>query len=110
MTYDFYPSGSKTTGHLTGLYRSSSDANAGRNTEASVKQHLEAGIPPKKLVIGAAFYGRGWTGVKPENNGINQPFEKYAGEYSYSVLVRDYLDKQGFKRQWDGVAKAPFLW
>jgi chitinase len=24
--------------------------------------------------------------------------------------VRDYLDKQGFKRQWDGVAKAPYLW
>ncbi len=110
MTYDFYTSGAKTTGHLTGLYRSSSDANAGRNTEASVKQHLEAGIPPKKLVIGAAFYGRGWTGVKPENNGINQPFEKYAGEYPYSILVRDYLDKQGFKRQWDGVAKAPYLW
>ncbi len=110
MTYDFYTSGAKTTGHLTGLYRSPNDANAGRNTEASVKQHLEAGIPPKKLVIGAAFYGRGWTGVKPENNGINQPFEKYAGEYPYSILVRDYLDKQGFKRQWDSVAKAPYLW
>lgn len=110
MTYDFYTSGAKTTGHHTGLYQSASDVNASRNTAASVKQHLEAGIPSQKLVIGAAFYGRGWTGVKPENNGISQPFEKYAGEYSYSILVRDYFDKQGFKRQWDGVAKAPYLW
>jgi chitinase len=109
MTYDFYTSGSKTTGHHTGLHPSP-NGDPNRNTEASVKQHVEAGIPPKKLVIGAAFYGRGWTGVKAENNGINQPYGKYAGEYPYSILLRDYLNQQGFKRLWDGVAKAPYLW
>src|SRR5205823_1562399 len=81
-----------------------------RYTEASVKQHLAAGIPPAKLVIGAAFYARGWTGVNPENNGLNQPYQRYVGDYSYANLLRDYLDKQGFKRQWDSVAKAPYLW
>jgi chitinase len=107
MTYDFYTRGSKTTGHHTGLH-ASSGGDPNRNTEASVKQHLAAGIPPEKLVIGAAFYGRGWAGAK--TNGVNQPFEKYAGEFSYSTLARDYLDRQGFKRLWDRVARAPYLW
>jgi len=109
MTYDFHTRGSKITGHHTGLYPSpSGDPN--RNTEASVKQHLAAGIPAQKLVIGAAFYGRGWTGAKPDNNGLNQPFEKYAAEYSYSTLARDYIDRQGFKRLWDRAARAAYLW
>src|SRR5207247_1183395 len=108
MTYDFFNSGSKTTGHHTGLYRPVNGGETNRYTEASVKQHLAAGIPPAKLVIGAAFYARGWTGVNPENNGLNQPYQRYVGDYSYANLLRDYLNKQGFKRQWDSVAKAPY--
>jgi chitinase len=110
MTYDFYTSGAKTTGHHTGLYRSLDADDSGGYAESSVKQHLDAGIPRKKLVVGAAFYGRSFAGVKPENNGLYQPYERYAGEYSYDALARDFLNKQGFKRMWDNSAKAPYLW
>jgi len=110
MAYDFYTSSAKTTGHHTGLYRSLSAGSSNAYAEASVKQHLGAGIPSRKLVAGAAFYGRSFSGVNPGNNGLYQPYEHYAGERSYSVLTRDFINKQGFKRLWDDAAKAPYLW
>jgi chitinase len=110
MTYDFFTSSARTTGHHTGLYHSLSAGSSNEYAEASVKQHLEAGIPANKLVVGAAFYGRSFAGVKPENNGLYQPYEHYAGQHSYSELTRDFINKQGFKRLWDDAAKAPYLW
>jgi len=110
MAYDFYTSSAKTTGHHTGLYRSLSAGNSDAYSEASVLQHLAAGIPANKLVMGVAFYGRSFSGVHPENNGLYQPYDRYAGQYSYSVLNRDLINKQGFKRFWDDAAKAPYLW
>jgi chitinase len=110
MTYDFYTSESKTTGHHTSLYRSLSAGDSAGFADASVNQHLSTGIPPGKLVLGVAFYGRGFTGVNPENNGRYQPFQKYAGGFPYGTLSRDYVNKQGFTRFWDDAAKAPYLW
>ena len=110
MTYDFFGSLAKTTGHHTGLYRAPGSGESARSTEGSVKQHLNAGIPPEKLVVGVAFYGRGWAGVNPEHGGIGQPYERYTEEYPYSRLARDYIDKSGFQRRWDDAAKAPYLW
>lgn len=110
MTYDFYTSSAKTTGHHTGLYRSLSAGGSNEYTQASVKQHLDAGIPSRKLVVGVAFYGRSFSGVKLENNGLYQPYERYAGQHSYSALTFDFINKQGFKRLWDDEAKAPYLW
>lgn len=110
MAYDFYTSAAKTTGHHTGLFRSLSAGDSTAYAEASVKQHLDAGIPARKLVIGVAFYGRSFSAVHPENNGLYQPYDRYAGQYSYSVLTRDFINKQGFKRFWDEAAKAPYLW
>jgi chitinase len=87
-----------------------SGGNSDAYSEASVKQHLAAGIAPGKLVMGVAFYGRSFSGVRPENNGLYQPYDRYAGQYSYSVLTRDLINKQGFQRFWDDAAKAPYLW
>ena len=110
MTYDFFNSLTETTGHHTGLFRSQFASDSSRNTQSSVRQHLAAGIPSEKLVIGAAFYARGWTGVNPANNGIQQGYKRYADAYSYPQLVHEYIDKRGFQRHWDTSACAPYLW
>ena len=65
MTYDLYNRLAKTTGHHTGLFRS---AEYGEDPDAhwaeqGIEEHLAAGIPPEKVVLGAAFYGREWEGV-----------------------------------------------
>src|SRR5882724_11445707 len=104
MTYDLYNVATPTTGHHTGLYPSASGPANQRCTETSIKQHLAAGIPANKLVIGAAFYGRGWTDVNPTHNGLYQ-VGRFVQAYSYADLVANYINKNGFRRLWDDTAK-----
>ncbi|MDX1619187.1 MAG: glycoside hydrolase family 18 protein [Balneolaceae bacterium] len=109
MTYDFHGSWTPVTGHHTNLFPT------GRNEQSNaavraVELFLEAGIPRKKLVLGVAFYGRGWTGVKAENNGLYQSYEKSLPGLSYSEIADSILDRNGFTRYWDNRAKAPYLW
>jgi chitinase len=110
MSYDFFNSLTPTTGHHAGLYASAFAAPDDRNADASVKQHLAAGIPPQKLVLGVAFYGRGFAGVKPFHDGVNQPYERFEAAHPYSELVAKFIDRNGFVREWDAKAQAPFLW
>jgi chitinase len=105
MTYDFAGSWTPVTGHHAALYWNRAAGEDGPSAASFVRQHLEAGIPRHKIVLGVPFYGRGWTGVNPDNHGFHQPYEN-AVEYSWSRLQSE----KGFERHWDDVAKAPFLW
>ena len=109
MTYDFAGAWSPMTAHHANLWPWKS---GGRSAVEYVKRHLDAGIPPRKLVLGVPFYGRGWTGVNAQNNGLNQPYSGKALEAGLSIsrLLAEYVDKQGYKRKWDAEAKAPYLW
>ena len=110
MSYDFFNSLTPTTGHHAGLYHSELAAPRDRDADASVRQHLAAGIPAEKLVLGVAFYGRGFAGVSPLNHGLNQRYERYEADHSYAELEGQFIGKQGFVRYWDERAQAPFLW
>lgn len=110
MSYDFFNSLTPTTGHHAGLYASERAAPGDRNADAAVRQHLAAGIPRDKLVLGAAFYGRGFAGVTPAHDGLHQRYERYEGEHSYAELADRFIGKRGFVRHWDERARAPFLW
>ena len=110
MSYDFYTVGSATTGHHSGLYRSKADSISERFTRAGIERHLNAGIPPEKIVMGVAFYGRGWSGVTGADNGLYQSFDSFYGAYGYEHITEHFLEKNGFERYWDDTAKAPYLW
>jgi chitinase len=110
MAYDFFNSLTATTGHHAGLYPSALAAPTDRNADASIRQHLAAGISPDKLVLGVAFYGRRFDGVHARHDGLNQPYARYGGDVSYSKLADSYIDNDGFVRHWDPRARAPFLW
>jgi chitinase len=110
MSYDFFNSLTPTTGHHAGLYASAFAAPGDRNADASVQQHLAAGIPPQKLVLGVAFYGRGFAGVAPLHDGVNQRYERFESAHPYAELVDKFIDRDGFVRKWDAQAQAPFLW
>ncbi len=68
---------------------------------------LKAGVDPKKIVIGAAFYARVWKNVPDTGNGLYQP-----GVFSYGVDYREFPDrlsrKAGFETYWDDATKAPY--
>ncbi len=109
MTYDFHGSWTETTGHHANMYPTAGQEERPSASDA-VRLHVEAGVPAEKLVLGAAFYARGWTGVHPKNNGLFQPYASDVPNLPYSVLKEQYIDRNGFVRHWDDEARAPWLW
>lgn len=81
-----------------------------RSVESIVDYCIELGVDPKQLVVGAAFYGRAWKGVHPENNGL---YQKNGGPHigwsTYNQIRKEFEGKNGFTRHWDELAKAPYL-
>lgn len=110
MTYDFVNSNTPTTGHHTGLHASPLIKGDGRTTDRAVQQFLAAGVSPKKLVIGAALYGREFADVHADHDGLYQPYGHFVNMLAWPDLKAHYIDKQGYVRHWDDVAKAPWLW
>lgn len=110
MTYDFVNSMTPTTGHHTGLHASVLAPADARSVARAVRQFLAAGVPPGKLVIGVAFYGREFADVRPDHQGLYQPYGHYQGELPWPQLKADYIDRNGYVRYWDAQAQAPWLW
>jgi chitinase len=110
MTYDFCNSMTPRTCHHTGLQASKLAPADARTTDRAVEQFLAAGVPPRKLVIGAAFYGREFGDVDPGHAGLYRSYAKYIGEIPWPKLKADFIDKHGFVRHWDAQAQAPWLW
>lgn len=109
MTYDYFTGGGSKTGHHSSLYQSDSNKKAMYSAKA-VEQHVKAGIPIDKLVLGVPFYGRWWKGTNEENNGLYQDSNGERGGYSFKEIEEHYTNKNGFEALWDDAAKAPYLW
>ena len=110
MTYDLRNGFTREAGHHAALGASKGDA-SGLNTRDMMEMFHRAGVPKEKLVVGAAFYSRRWTGVQDENHGLLQPAGS-AGEGGprYSDLTDDFIQEGGFTRYWDEDAQAAYLW
>lgn len=123
MTYDL-AGGSPLTTHHTSLYsipyeeltdetknhlKESSIDYQPRSVNDIVQFCLDQGIDASKIVIGGAFYGRSWKGVKDENNGFHQPHNNDKNAYKYSQIDNMLRDDHNNKRYWDETSKAPYL-
>ncbi len=113
MSYDYYGTWSATTGHAANLYNNPDDPEwGGWSTDQAVRMYLNAGVKPEKLLMGVPFYGRGWRGVGPENNGLFQSYK--SGLYGDGLNWMDMQDKiftdPSFVRHWDDTAKAPYVY
>lgn len=111
MTYDFYGAGSARTGHHAGLYRSAgANGAADRDTTRAVDEFLAAGVPPHKLVPGAAFYGKAFRTTTADGAGLHQPFDGEVSFVTWAELQQGYLDRPAFERHLDPQAQAAWLW
>jgi chitinase len=110
MTYDFVNAMTPTTGHHAALHASARAPADARTADRAVRQFLAAGVPPRKLFIGAAFYGREFAGVETSDFGLYQPFAHFQGTLPWTQLKADYIDRHGYTRHWDAAAQAPWLW
>lgn len=109
MTYDFHGSWTPRTGHHSNLRPSSATPGTPSASDA-VERFVAAGVPPEKIVLGAAFYGRGWTGVTPEDGGLGQPYTGENISLGYGELAERFIEQDGYRRFWDDEAEAPTLW
>ena len=127
MTYDMAGGGSPVTAHHTNLSALTVDDLKGtpaydllekskgnfkpRSAQSIVDFCLNMGVKPEQIVIGGAFYGRGWKGVPPINNGLYQKNNGvWKGWAQYSKIKVNYENKGGFKKYWDSMAQAPYLY
>ncbi|SFN59098.1 glycoside hydrolase family 18 protein [Salegentibacter flavus] len=110
MSYDYQGGWNDSTSHHTNLYISETDPdNYKQSTQTAVKEHLEAGAPSEKIIVGVAFYGRGWHETENKNFGLHQRAFGNAFSINYRE-IKDSLKTGKYKRYWDEAAKAPFLW
>ncbi|CAN6539479.1 unnamed protein product [Malus baccata var. baccata] len=69
MCFDYHGSWDDFTGMNAALYDSKSNI----STHYGIGSWIEAGVPPKKLVMGLPLYGKTWTLKDPKVNGIGAP-------------------------------------
>ncbi|WP_109299270.1 glycoside hydrolase family 18 protein [Aquimarina sp. AU474] len=112
MTYDFCGGWSKKTGHHANLYAAKSEQaeQSVRSAEIAVQQHIKAGIPVHKIVLGIPFYGRWWKSVLPTSNGQYQFVQgNLSGSYDY-YQITDSLKQNKFTAYWNDETKTPYIW
>lgn len=139
MTYDMNGAWGDRAGHQTALYSNPEDP-TGFSVENVVSYLKSKNVPSEKIVIGAAFYTRGWDSVEkgsdssqpglfqataPTNKDADQSPSRGAdneaptavgdggrkgGVWSYRSLDKLKAAIPDLKEYWDDVAKAPYLY
>ncbi|MFC5411293.1 glycoside hydrolase family 18 protein [Larkinella bovis] len=108
MSYDFYVSG-PTVGHHTNLFPGGGVANEPSGDRA-VQLYREAGVPMEKLVLGLAFYGRGWQLTTDNHQEVPRQAVKTNRVGGFTFIKDSLLTNPAFVRYWDKKAKAPYLY
>lgn len=115
MAYDYH-AGSAFAGFNAPLFASAGDPSPDLNVDASVNALIRAGVPPAKVALGVAFYGRAIARVPQENAGLFQQgtsaSEAWGGSdgIDYCDLVARRPEEQGFIRYWSDEAQVPWLY
>ncbi len=132
MTYDQVSGVSRYTGHHTPLGAVHSEDIAGtpmqahldsayqsgnsqdpdpRSVEKIVDFLISEGVDPRQIVIGAAFYGRLWKGVPPDNNGLYQESGGIKTGWIAYHRIRETIESDtSYQRFWDEDARAPYMY
>lgn len=142
MSYDMRGAWDEVSGHQTGLYTNPKDPLKGKgfSVDEAVNYLLDEGAPADKIVIGSAFYSRGWEKVSKgpvaENPGLFGDAEvvnkdadqtpsrganpelplasgdggRCTGIWSYRNIDKLKAAYPGLKEYWDDAAKAPYLY
>jgi chitinase len=106
MSYDLVHGYSTTTGHHTPLYSS-------KQQQASLDQAVfllrKAGVPPGKIVAGAAFYARVFRTSTAASKGLYQPCT-FSHTVPYSRLADTITKEKGWEWSLDPATQAPYAW
>jgi chitinase len=113
MTYDYNGGWSDVVGHNAPLYGSTNANEQPRfNVHDGVQKLLSENCPANKLVLGTGFYGRSWSKAQGLwQGGADVGCGSWEnGVFDYTHLANDFVNKNGYTRHWDDVAKVPYLY
>jgi chitinase len=115
MTYDMNNIFSPVSGFNTPLQADPRDAapepqRSSDNLTSAVRYYESHGVPAAKIMLGVAFYGRGFTGVSSRDGGL---YSKYTGGYDetpWKTIRSRFLTDADWVRHWSPAAQAPWLY
>ncbi|MET0235192.1 MAG: glycoside hydrolase family 18 protein [Kibdelosporangium sp.] len=88
--YDYHGSWEPMTNQQSALRNSAADPTTPQfSSQVVVDAHLQRGADRDKIVLGVPYFGRGWTGVTNQNNGLFQPATG-AAPATYEAGTEDY--------------------
>jgi len=106
MSYDLVSGFSTVTGHHTPLYSTSKQS---ASADHAIRYLDSIGVPPNKIVIGAAFYARTWENVENVNNGLYQR-GKFKSFVPYRQFSQQLNSANGYQFYYDSVANASYAY
>jgi chitinase len=80
------------------------------NLTSAVRYYESQNVPAAKIMLGVAFYGRGFTGVSSQDAGL---YSKYAAVYPetpWKTVRAQFLTDPDWVRHWSATAQAPWLY
>ena len=115
MTYDMNNIFSPVSGFNTPLGKDPGDKEpepqrALDNLTGAVRYYESHGVPASRIMLGVAFYGRGFTGVSSRDAGL---YSKYSGGYAqtpWKTIRAQFLTSPDWVRHWSATAQAPWLY
>ncbi len=109
--YDFHGAWEGTTMHQGNLFPVAGDPSPVKfSGDLAISSYTSKGAPASKLLLGLPFYGRGWTGVGPANNGLFQPGTAATGTWEAGIEDYKVLKNRAGTRFRDTAAGALWLY
>jgi chitinase len=80
------------------------------NLVGAVRYYEAHGVPAGKIMLGVAFYGRGFTGVSGRHAGLYSRFTGGFPETAWKIIESRMLTNPHWVRHWSATAEAPWLY
>ncbi len=115
MTYDMNNIFSPYSNFNDPLYPDPNDPTPGlerrwNNLSGAVKYFEAHGVPADKIVLGMAFYGRGFRNVASKNAGLYSRFNGIFDETPYAAVKSKMLTNPAWQKHWSDTAQAPWIY
>jgi chitinase len=80
------------------------------NLTGAVRYYESRGVPAAKIMLGVAFYGRGFNGVSPQDGGVYSKYASGFPETPWKTVSSQFLTSAEWVRHWSATAQAPWLY
>ncbi|HEV2271621.1 MAG TPA: glycosyl hydrolase family 18 protein [Steroidobacteraceae bacterium] len=80
------------------------------NLTGAVSYYESRGVPAAKIMLGIAFYGRGFNGVSSRDDGLYSKYTAGYEETPWKTIRAQFLTSPDWVRHWSATAQAPWLY